>query len=73
MKDNKHIKSFNEHQENLNISDVMNSDFDEISDNILRHFEKLGDIKSRSKEEIDEELKKIISSELKKVFDFFYS
>ena len=27
MKDNKHIQSFNEHQENLNISDVMNSDF----------------------------------------------
>ncbi len=73
MKNNKHIQSFNEHQENLNISDVMNSDFDEISDEILRHFEKLGDIKSRSKEEIDEELKKIISSELKKVFDFFYS
>ena len=25
MKDNKHIQSFNEHQENLNISDVMSS------------------------------------------------
>ncbi len=25
MKDNKHIKSFNEHQENLNISDVRSS------------------------------------------------
>jgi len=25
MKDNKHIKSFNEHQENLNISDVSES------------------------------------------------
>ena len=25
MKNNKHIQSFNEHQENLNISDVMNS------------------------------------------------
>lgn len=25
MKGNKHIQSFNEHQENLNISDVMNS------------------------------------------------
>ena len=25
MKDNKHIKSFNEHQENLNISDVSDS------------------------------------------------
>ena len=29
MKDNKHIKSFNEHQENLNISDVMNSKINE--------------------------------------------
>jgi hypothetical protein len=26
MKDNKHIQSFNEHQENLNISDVRSSD-----------------------------------------------
>ena len=26
MKDNKHIQSFNEHQENLNISDVSDSD-----------------------------------------------
>lgn len=25
MKDNKHIKSFNEHQENLNMSDVSDS------------------------------------------------
>jgi hypothetical protein len=25
MKDNKHTKSFNEHQENLNISDVSSS------------------------------------------------
>ena len=31
MKNNKHIKSFNEHQENLNISDVMNS----INENVL--------------------------------------
>ena len=29
MKDLKHIKRFNEHQENLNISDVSDSDFDE--------------------------------------------
>ena len=28
MKDNKHIKSFNEHQENLNISDVSDSSID---------------------------------------------
>jgi hypothetical protein len=27
MKNNKHIQSFNEHQENLNISDVSDSDF----------------------------------------------
>ena len=66
------IKRFNENSE-LNISDVRNSDFDEISDEILRYFEKLGDAKSRNKEELDDELKKIISSELKKVFDFFYS
>ena len=41
MKDNKHIQKFNEHQENLNISDVSDSkfeligtDMDEISDAI---------------------------------------
>ena len=27
MKDNKHIQSFNEHQENLNISDVSESKY----------------------------------------------
>jgi hypothetical protein len=27
MKDNKHIQKFNEHQENLNISDVIKSIF----------------------------------------------
>jgi hypothetical protein len=70
--ENNRIKRFNENSE-LNISDVRNSDFDEISDEILRYFEKLGDAKSRNKEELDDELKKIISSELKKVFDFFYS
>jgi hypothetical protein len=69
MKDNKHIQSFKEHQENLNISDVSDSDFDEISDKVLEYFEKLG----KNKEEVDVELKKIISSELKKIFDFFYS
>lgn len=71
MKENR-IRRFNENSE-LNISDVRNSDFDEISDEVLRYFEKLGDVKSRNKEELDDELKKIISSELKKVFDFFYS
>jgi|GEM_PF-3857041 len=30
MKDNKRIQSFNEHQENLNISDVMNSILSEL-------------------------------------------
>jgi hypothetical protein len=30
MKDNKHIKSFNEHKEKLNVSDVRNSSFDDI-------------------------------------------
>jgi hypothetical protein len=52
----------------LNISDVSDSDFDEISDKVLEYFEKLG----KNKEEVDVELKKIISSELKKIFDFFY-
>ena len=33
MKDNKHIKSFNEHQENLNISDVRSSNHRMIGKN----------------------------------------
>jgi hypothetical protein len=68
----KHLKTpqeLNEASENLNISDVSDSDFDEISDKVLEYFEKLG----KNKEEVDVELKKIISSELKKIFDFFYS
>ena len=32
MKDKRHIKSFNEHQENLNISDVSNSKINEDRD-----------------------------------------
>jgi hypothetical protein len=32
MKDNKHIKRFNEHQENLNISDVIISQIEELID-----------------------------------------
>ena len=39
MKDEKHIQSFNEHQENLNISDVSDSDYQEVktdnSDNFI--------------------------------------
>jgi hypothetical protein len=31
MKDNKHIKSFNEHQENLNISDVSDSNYTHVA------------------------------------------
>jgi hypothetical protein len=34
MKDNKHIQSFNEHQENLNISDVSDSELN-IGDNVI--------------------------------------
>ena len=30
MKDKRHLQSFNEHGENLNISDVRNSSFDDI-------------------------------------------
>lgn len=42
MKDNKHIQSFNEHQENLNISDVSESkksfDGELTSDNIYKYY-----------------------------------
>ena len=45
MDDNKHIQKFNEHQENLNISDVMNS---KIMENIYEQkntkMEKLKDL-----------------------------
>jgi hypothetical protein len=39
MKDNKHIQSFNEHQENLNISDVSHS-FDKDISNEIDFFSK---------------------------------
>jgi len=38
MKDNKHIQSFNEHQENLNISDVRRS-FSFTYDDLKKAFE----------------------------------
>jgi hypothetical protein len=45
MKNNKHIQSFNEHQENLNISDVMNSK--NQYNKVFEDEEALGDIYSR--------------------------
>lgn len=40
MKDNKHIHSFNEHQENLNISDVSNQlSFSELDDYISQKYD----------------------------------
>jgi hypothetical protein len=53
MKDNKHIKSFNEHQENLNISDVRSSklSFDEYVGDIVDELNKRFDLTTK---EIDE-------------------
>ena len=45
MKDKKHIQSFNEHVENLNISDVMNSK--NQYNKVFEDEEALGDIYSR--------------------------
>lgn len=42
MKDNKHIQSFNEHQENLNISDVRRS-FSFTYDDLRTAFEEGGE------------------------------
>jgi hypothetical protein len=45
MKYNKHIQSFNEHQENLNISDVMSSKIMENVDEIQKNkMEKLKEL-----------------------------
>lgn len=51
MKNKRHIKSFNEHQENLNISDVRSSKktIGQISDEI----EELEDIKNRYEQKGD--------------------
>ena len=43
MKNNKHIQSFNEHQENLNISDVSNSVFSITEEQLSELIEKVGD------------------------------
>ncbi len=56
MKDLKHIQSFNEHQENLNISDVMFSFSDYVLENkITSLFSKfnLKEIKILLKEKLD--------------------
>jgi hypothetical protein len=57
MKDNKHIQSFNEHQENLNISDVSHSLYGKIkvgdtiewSGNYFSGYNKKGDFESNKK------------------------
>jgi hypothetical protein len=46
MKDNKHIQKFNEHQENLNISDVIKSIFSLFED----RFNELNEIKKKNKD-----------------------
>jgi hypothetical protein len=43
MKDNKHIQSFNEHQENLNISDVSESIFDKFRNKDTFIFKGMGE------------------------------
>jgi hypothetical protein len=48
MKDNKHIKSFNEHQENLNISDVSDSNKGENFIKKLIGFEKYNYLKNNN-------------------------
>jgi len=43
MKGKEHIQSFNEHQENLNISDVSNSVFSITEEQLEKLIEKIGD------------------------------
>ena len=45
MKNNKHIKSFNEHQENLNISDVIISQIEKLIDEKMDELIGKGDYK----------------------------
>jgi hypothetical protein len=53
MKDNKHIQSFNEHQENLNISDVRSSKINENQSEMEREIQNY--IKNNLKLKIREE------------------
>lgn len=66
MKDNKHIQSFNEHQENLNISDVSDSDFllRTIADRIRNNVEIIEYADDRGPELNIEECIKIIKDDL---------
>ena len=66
MKDNKHIQSFNEHQENLNISDVSDSDFllSTIADRIRNNVEIIEYADGREPELNIEECIKIIKDDL---------
>ena len=66
MKDNKHIQSFNEHKENLNISDVSDSDFllRTIVDRIRNNVEIIEYADDREPELNIEECVKIIKDDL---------
>lgn len=60
MKDNKHIKSFNEHQENLNISDVSDS----YEKSIINNFSKKKKEYKESEDVMNEYFSKIVDKML---------
>jgi hypothetical protein len=73
MKDNKHIKSFNEATENLNISDVSDSSFNFNDDKLKRMMKDLVDytrgmLKSVPK---DTESKKFVDNFIKEYEDWY--
>ena len=63
MKDNKHIKSFNEHQEKLDISNVMNSsEIITAKELELRKKHTFDELKKQFDEYSDEELNRIVDT-----------
>ena len=63
MKDKKHIQSFNEHQENLNISDVIDSKYlEKLTDSELKSLFTTENTKDLSDDGIVAEIKRYILS-----------
>jgi hypothetical protein len=73
MKDNKHIQSFNEHQENLNISDVSDSSFNFNDEKLKRMMRDLVDYTRSMLKAVpkDTESKKFVDNFIKEYEDWY--
>ena len=73
MKDKRHIQSFNEHQENLNISDVSDSSFNFNNEKLKRMMKDLVDYTRGMLKAVpkDTESKKFVDNFIKEYEDWY--